>query len=978
MSDVQFLPWLRTGLTVLGEDDASSGSIWLTPSVDVIVDDGTHSIDGPPIRMRGPGDVIALNPAEIKRRDPAPDSAEAETNFFCSVEFFAPDLPWRYSPVSPAGDRLAPWLALVVVELGEGVTITSAGGRLAVLHVDDPSAQLPDLADSWAWAHVQASTPLDDGVPQAYDADPGAFSSRLLCPRRLAPDTHYTACLVPAFVAGREAGLGHPPSTSLDPAWSSGRADLPIYDSWELTAGDRVDFKKLARRITPGELPREVGLRDLDLDDMGTGMTPLASAATFAGAMHAPSDGIVHWHDDADARQFETDVRRRLVTTPPTRPDSGDYDPLRHDPVVAPPAYGAPQIGTNVVPDSGTDRPATGRPPAVSLPPRRAGWFEELNIAPHHRAVAGLGTEVVRADQEALMAAAWEQGQAAIAANRTLNRGRLAEEAARQAERKWSQLADADAVSIAAPAFVQIHDDGPSLLRRLTDAEAPAAYFGAAFRRLGRAGGPLATRADLPAARAPAMAITRVVVASGRDPAGEVDDPLSIAFRRRYLPPGMDVGAAFPEPTDLEPFVPGEPIDGLDRTSRTELRRRAASIPIRPAGTPPRGRRRPDRATAGRAVSDVGGRRSVTIENIEFELPPWEFELDRPATHGLVPTTATASSGLGFDLAGEVRAAVRPHDAILTAVRSAVLVPTSLWSASAPIPTRIGLEPRFTDPMYERVRALSVDYLVPGVGAVPNNVAALLEVNPAYIDAFLAGLNHEMSRELRWREYPADLSQTWFQRFFDRVDPPGSVDIRPIADWGDAQQLGDEYARQGDTGPAPAPGLVLLIKADLIRKFPDVRVYAVPATLDDGERTPVVDGEIASPTFVGTLGRGVNFYGFDGLTEEEARGADGSEGWFFVLEEEPRAMRFGLDLGGRKGALPEQSWNSLGWRHLAEADGDVPWFCSIDPPNRGFEHATLDELTWGDGAATMAAITFRRPIQVFLHATAMLPGGSDG
>ena len=48
----------------------------------------------------------------------------------------------------------------------------------------------------------------------------------------------------------------------------------------------------------------------------------------------------------------------------------------------------------------------------------KRGWFEELNIAPHHRAVAGLGGEVVRADQEALMAAAWEQAQAAIGVNR--------------------------------------------------------------------------------------------------------------------------------------------------------------------------------------------------------------------------------------------------------------------------------------------------------------------------------------------------------------------------------------------------------------------------------------------------------------------------------------------------------------------------------------------------------------------------------
>ena len=898
MSDTQFLPWLRSGLATMVDGGGSAGSIWLTPSVNVVVEDGPHAVDGPQVRLRGPGDVLALNPSEIKRRVPEPGSVDAETNYFCAVEFFAPDLPWRYSSAIPSNDRCAPWLVLVVVELGDGVAISTGGTRLAVLHVEDPLAHLPDLADSWAWAHVQVTASLDDGVPAAYEADPTAFSSRLLCPRRLRPDTGHTACLVPAFAAGRDAGLGLPGSTSTEAAWTTGPADLPVYDSWELTAGDRADFKMLARRITPGELPPDVGFRDLDLRDMGTGMTPLPTPATFAGAMHAPRDGIVYWHDDDERQQFEREVRARLVTTPPTRPGSGGYDPLVHDPVVAPPAYGAPQLGTNVVPDSS----AGGRPvPAralVPLPPRSSGWFEELNIAPHHRAVAGLGSEVVRADQEALMAAAWEQAQAAIGVNRTLNRGRLVEEAARQCERKWNTLADADAVSIAAPSFVQMRDGDGSLLLRIEAAGAPSAYFGSTFRRLGRPGGPLATDAQVPAAQAPAIAIARTVVESGRDVEPDVADPLSVAFRARHLPSGMDVGATLVGAGGTAVEV-GEPIDGFDRASRLELRQRVRSIP---AVTPVTAvvapsRRRPRRRPGGRRR--VVLERGKSSERIALDLPNWTFELERPVIHGQVVTTSTAASGLGFDLAGEVRSNVRPQDAIVASVRSQLVVPLELWPLSTPVPTHVGLQPRFTDPMYERVRALSVDYLIPGVGSMPNNIVSLLEINPAYIEAFLVGLNHEMSRELRWREYPADLRQTWFQRFFDTVDPPGSVDVRPIDAWDGDAPLGEEY------GGGKIPGLVLLIRADLIRKFPDVRIYAVPAIIDaEGERVPDVEGTIATPTFVGTLGRGINFYGFDTLTEGVARGDGAGHGWFFVLEEEPRAMRFGLDQAGRKGAVP--------------------------------------------------------------------------
>ena len=39
--------------------------------------------------------------------------------------------------------------------------------------------------------------------------------------------------------------------------------------------------------------------------------------------------------------------------------------------------------------------------------------------------------------------------------------------------------------------------------------------------------------------------------------------------------------------------------------------------------------------------------------------------------------------------------------------------------------------------------------------------------NPRTIEAFMAGLNHEFSSELLWREFPADLRHTAFRRFWD-------------------------------------------------------------------------------------------------------------------------------------------------------------------------------------------------------------------
>ena len=81
------------------------------------------------------------------------------------------------------------------------------------------------------------------------------------------------------------------------------------------------------------------------------------------------------------------------------------------DPVVAPPLYGGWPAGADV----------------------RAGggWLRAVNVDPVRRAAAGLGARVVRAAQESLVAAAWEQAGELQAATAALNRGRLAAEVGR-------------------------------------------------------------------------------------------------------------------------------------------------------------------------------------------------------------------------------------------------------------------------------------------------------------------------------------------------------------------------------------------------------------------------------------------------------------------------------------------------------------------------------------------------------------------
>ena len=101
---------------------------------------------------------------------------------------------------------------------------------------------------------------------------------------------------------------------------------------------------------------------------------------------------------------------------------------------------------------------------------------------------------------------------------------------------------------------------------------------------------------------------------------------------------------------------------------------------------------------------------------------------------------------------------------------------------------------------------------------------ALVRTNQAAIEAYLVGLNHEMSRELLWRGYPTDQRGSYFRRFFDAADD----DITAVHTWAPTSALGDHGARPA-TVEEP---LVLLVRGELLRRYPTAVIYAMKAMWD--------------------------------------------------------------------------------------------------------------------------------------------------
>jgi hypothetical protein len=397
------------------------------------------------LQTYGPGDVIGFDEGQIGRTEPAPGTQDFEADLLAAVEFGRPDLPWLLTPAAPdpVHGRIRPWLTLVVVTQDNSSVTSTSGGPLPVLNCR--LAELPDLSESWAWAHAQV-TGSPGTTADSLLASPGAALSRLICPRRLTPGTAYHACVVPSFQAGVLAGLGQPvPAGNLAPAWGAGSpatVQLPVYYQWAFATGPSGDFATLAGQLRPRVIQAELGLRNIDISAADPEIPAPDLADSVIGMSGATGGG--------------------------------------------PPVYGGLQAGTGAV------LPATGTGPQ---------WLRALNLDPRYRSAAGLGSQVIQNLQEQLMASAWAQAAQLAQANQLLRRGQLARSVSSAWYRKHLPSTPAGP---AADRLVQVTGPAHGRIRPATAAQtisgqvsvsAPVtAAVSTAYRRAARPLGPLARR----------------------------------------------------------------------------------------------------------------------------------------------------------------------------------------------------------------------------------------------------------------------------------------------------------------------------------------------------------------------------------------------------------------------------------------------------------------------------------------------------
>jgi len=327
--------------------------------------------------------------------------------------------------------------------------------------------------------------------------------------------------------------------------------------------------------------------------------------------------------------------------------------------------------------------------------------------------------------------------------------------------------------------------------------------------------------------------------------------------------------------------------------------------------------------------------------------------------------------------------ALDPHITVPARTGPRVRVPQGLWSQGDPLEP-VMVAPEFPEPMYGALRDLSQEWLLPGLEHVPANTLTVLESNTRFIESYMVGLNHEMGRELLWREYPTDQRGTCFRQFWDlsAVVPQPTTDaereelkdVDEIHKWPGAKHLGDTRAR----GESRKARLVLLVRGELLKRYPGAVIYAVAALKGTGgKRKPSTAAKSERyPVFRGTLSPDVTFLAFD-LTAAEARGGGTKQGWFFVIQQQPTEPRFGLDESEEWKPGQPKDWGDLSWGHLV---GETSQASMTHAPVAGSRPASwsgLDPLglKWSASAqsAQIANIALQRPVRVAIHADDMLP-----
>ena len=324
------------------------------------------------------------------------------------------------------------------------------------------------------------------------------------------------------------------------------------------------------------------------------------------------------------------------------------------------------------------------------------------------------------------------------------------------------------------------------------------------------------------------------------------------------------------------------------------------------------------------------------------------------------------------NIASGIRKEINPKKAVAQKISETLDLPDSISNNVSKRLQPIAVVPRFTQPVNELLRSMNPENFLIGAKSIPDNSVTVLKPNKKFIEAFMIGMNYEMSNEFLWRNYPADFSATYFNRFWDNRSENGSMlpEIEPISKWNKYNKLGGNLINDNI-------GLFLTIRGELLRRLPNVMLYALPAVKLGGKRTIDTEKKKEFPIFSGKIDPDIYFFAFT-KTPGEVYGDSQNDGWYFIFQEHPTAPRFGANESNQdiQPVNIDQltQWEDLEWSMIDTRNNYINFGEDSDLNGKELPDTSGKSTThrWAFSSAHLAHILLQRPVQVAIHASKLM------
>ena len=676
--------------------------------------------------------------------------------------------------------------------------------------------------------------------------------------------------------------------------------------------------------------------------------------------------------------------------------------------------------------------------------PNSTNWVHRLNLDPRFRVPANFGTEIIEGNAEEYMNYAWQQIGDVLQANQNIRRLHFALAASSRLYTRHLITAGSDparVLSLTAPVASRVIFSGVTVARLRGSTVAPTlvppVLTSTAFRRVVRPGGRLIR----------SLPFTATVKANNlieRINAGEVASAPLKTVPAGVVTVNQTVNAIVPKnapPTVLSwlkkfPWLPWAvlavaivlailvffllgPVAGIAalaivgagiyvfRLLRGWATAQQASEVVSQGGqTPASVASYPTSSNfvlgnpGASFVPKLGGSDSPTGQRFNTALQQ-SFQLIAAGN-----VAAQRPAPVAIDLKAvstTVLTAIDPKATILRRGLSMIRLPAWIVAEIGDDFNEVMAYPKIDLPMYQPLSDHSVERLLPNINKIAHNSITLMETNQRFIEAYMVGLNHEFARKLLWREYPTDQRGSYFRQFWsvgDTINREGLsddalretlYDIPEIHRWAPTSALGDHKNRVAP-GEAAKPQAVLIIRGELLKKYPNTIIFAQHAKMSGDLREPdwltaeeeknPPRSKTRTPLYQARPVDDLFFFGFD-LTIDEVKGTGGDPGWYFVLQERPGEARFGLE---DSRTTPIEAFDDVCWNDAVPGIKPGQFLSAgalssvaftepssvTDPPKHDQWNDDRRVDTASVSSARWAYMLLRQPVMVAVHADEML------